>query len=69
MTIKEVFKQTKTLPPFEKAKLVDLILSDLDKPDLVIEKAWIKEVIQRKNNVRTGKSKLLSYQQVMGKYK
>ena len=69
MTIKEVFNQTKGMRPSEKAKLVDLILTDLDRPDAVVEKAWIKEVSRRKESLRSGKTKPLSYQHVMGKYK
>ena len=69
MTVKDVFAQTKDLPAKDKAKLVDMILGDLDRPDPSVEKVWIKEVQQRKNNLRSGRTKALSYRQVMGKYK
>ena len=69
MTIKTVFDQAKSLHPIDKVKLVDLILSDLDQPDGDVEKLWIKEVLKRKERLRSGKTKALSYQQVMGQYK
>jgi Putative addiction module component len=69
MTVKELFHQSKTLKPIEKAQLVDLILADLDKPDLDVENAWLKEIQRRKQNLKNGRTKALSYQTVMGKYK
>ena len=69
MTIKELFKQTKTMKPSEKARLVDLILADLDKPNAGIESAWLKEIQRRKLNLKHGRTKPLPYHEVMGKYK
>jgi Putative addiction module component len=69
MTVKELFKSVKDLRPSDKARLVDLILTDLDRPNQEVEKEWIKEVKDRKSSVKSGKTKMLSYQQVMGKYK
>ncbi|MDZ4744070.1 MAG: addiction module protein [Verrucomicrobiota bacterium] len=68
MTIKEIFNQTKNMGIGQKVKLVDMILTDLDKPDPLIEKAWIKEVSRRKTLMRTGRTRTRSYQQVMDKY-
>ena len=47
MTVKQLFDQAKSLSAIEKAKLADLILSDLDKPDETIEKQWIKELREK----------------------
>ena len=69
MTIKELFNQTKLMKPLEKAKLVDLILADLDKPDAEVESAWVKEIQRRKINLKSGRTKAVSYQAAMGKYK
>ncbi len=69
MTIKELFKQTKSMKPSEKARLVDMILADLDKPDAEIESAWLKEIQRRKLNLKHGRTKSLPYQEVMRKYK
>ena len=57
------------MKPLEKAKLVDLILADLDKPDAEIESAWLKEIQRRKLTIKAGRTKALSYHEVMGKYK
>ena len=69
MTVKELFNQTKSMKPLEKAKLVDLILADLDKPDAELESVWLKEIQRRKLNLKSGRTMALSYQAVMGKYK
>ena len=69
MTVKQLFSQAKSLSAIERAKLAELILTDLDKPDESIEKQWVKEVIRRRDSVKSGKVKLKTYQQVMGKYK
>ena len=69
MTVKELFNQTKSMKPLEKATLVDLILAELDKPDAEVEGAWLIEIQRRKLNLKTGRTKALSYQVVMGKYK
>ncbi len=69
MTIKELFKQTKSMKPSEKARLVDMILADLDKPDAEIESAWLKEIQRRKLNLKHGRTKSLPYHEVMRKYK
>lgn len=68
MTIKELFSLTKSMKPLEKAKLVDLILADLDKTDAESESAWLKEIQRRKLNLKAGRTKPLPYQEVMGKY-
>ena len=57
------------MKPLEKAKLVDLILADLDKPDADVESAWLKEIQRRKINLKSGRTKAVSYQAAMGKYK
>ena len=57
------------MKPLEKAKLVDLILADLDKPDAEVESAWVKEIQRRKINLKSGRTKAVSYQAAMGKYK
>ena len=69
MTVRQLFSQAKSLSAIERAKLAELILTDLDKPDESIEKQWVKEVIRRRDSVNSGKVKLKTYQQVMGKYK
>jgi hypothetical protein len=69
MTVKDLYNSTKDLKAAEKALLVDMILSDLDKPDIQVEDLWIKKVNSRSKSIKTDKPKPPSYQQVMGKHK
>jgi putative addiction module component (TIGR02574 family) len=68
MTVKRVYKSVQSLRPTEKAQLVEMILTDLDQPDKEIEKAWVEEANRRWDELRSGKVKPLTYQDVMGKY-
>ena len=46
-TPKEILKGALTLKPAEKAKLVNKLLSSLDKPDRDIDQLWAKEAESR----------------------
>jgi len=39
----EILKEVLNLAPTEKAKLIDKLLSSLDKPDKELDKLWVKE--------------------------
>jgi putative addiction module component (TIGR02574 family) len=69
MTVKELYNSTQALKPVDKARLAELILQDLDRPDPLIEKEWIKEVKRRREMIKSGKEKMLTYDQVMARYK
>ena len=43
-----IYKEASTLNPFEKAQLIDKLISSLDKPDKEIDGLWVKEVEDRK---------------------
>ncbi|MFA5903737.1 MAG: addiction module protein [Desulfobacula sp.] len=43
-----IYKEASTLNPFEKAQLIDKLISSLDKPDKEIDGLWAKEVEDRK---------------------
>ena len=58
-----------TLTDVEKLRLVDEILSDLDKPDPEIDRVWAEEARKRWNAYKTGHIPSLSYQDVMEKYR
>jgi Putative addiction module component len=68
MTITEIYQSTQALKPLDKAKLVELILADLDQPDPAIEAAWIEEVERRQAEVKAGTVKLRTAEEVFGKY-
>ena len=44
---KNILTQALNLPPVEKARLVDCLLSSLDKPDESVDALWQKEVEER----------------------
>jgi hypothetical protein len=47
---------------------VEYILPESDKPNREIEKAWAKESIKRRKEMRSGKMKVFSFEEVMEKY-
>jgi putative addiction module component (TIGR02574 family) len=70
MTIpNEMLKETLTLPPTEKAELIDKLISSLDEPDKEIEKLWAKEAESRIDAYEQGEIKSLSLREVLEKYK
>jgi putative addiction module component (TIGR02574 family) len=52
----------------EKLRLVDTILSDLDKPDPEIDRVWADEARKRWSAYKTGKVPTVSYESVMAKH-
>ena len=42
-TTDSIFKEASTLSPFEKAQLIDKLISSLDKPDKEIDELWAKK--------------------------
>ncbi len=65
---KEILNQALGLPPVEKARLVDCLLSSLDKPDEAIDNLWREEVEKRLEAYQAGKLTSVSLQQVLSKY-
>ena len=66
---KEIKKQLDELTDSEKLLVLNYLVRELDRPDPEIDKAWIKEVSRREKEVRSGKVKMLSHEEVFGKYK
>jgi hypothetical protein len=42
-----IFEEASAFSPFEKAQLIDKLISSLDKPDKEIDKLWAKEAEDR----------------------
>ncbi|MGO8702780.1 MAG: addiction module protein [Candidatus Brocadiia bacterium] len=57
------------LPAVDKARLVDKLLSSLDKPDEAMEALWRKEVEDRLEAYRAGNLKAVPLEQVLAKYR
>jgi putative addiction module component (TIGR02574 family) len=57
------------LPDSEKLRLVDVILSDLDKPDPEIDRVWANEARRRWVAYKEGRIPTVSYEEVMSRYR
>ncbi len=66
---KEIIKDALSLKPVEKAKLVDQVLSSLDKSDREIDELWAKEAESRVDAYDKGKLRSTSLAEILEKYK
>ena len=62
-------EEIRELSDIEKLRLVDSILSDLDKPDPEIDRVWAEEGRKRWAVYKAGKVPALSYELVMAKHR
>ena len=63
--VEKIVGEIRKLPDVEKLRLVDTILSDLDKPDPQIDRIWADEARKRWAAYKAGKVLTLSYESVM----
>lgn len=68
-TAKDILKEAILLEPTEKAKLVDQLITSLDKPDEELDKLWAQEAESRLSAYKQGKLKTVSVEEVLSKYK
>lgn len=61
--------EIRALPDVEKLRLVDAILTDLDKPDPEIDKVWAEEARKRWASYKAGRIATVSYEDVMSKHR
>ena len=61
--------EIRALPAEEKLRLLDVLLSDLDKPDPIIDQIWANEARKRWNAYKTGKLQTVSYEELIKRYK
>jgi putative addiction module component (TIGR02574 family) len=64
-----VRKQVQSLPDADKLRLVDVLLTELDKPDPDIDRVWVGESQRRWSSYRAGKMKAIPYREVMKRFK
>jgi len=62
--IDKITEEIRKLPDVEKLRLVDTILSDLDKPDPEIDRVWADEARKRWAAYKAGKVPTISYESV-----
>jgi len=67
--VDEITEDIRKLPDVEKLRLVDTILSDLDKPDPEIDRVWAEEARKRWAAYKAGKVPTVSYGSVMAKHR
>jgi len=65
----KVRKQVRALPDADKLQLVDVLLTELDKPDPDIDRVWAAESQRRWRAYKAGKMKAVPYNEVMKKFK
>lgn len=68
-TVDKLAKEIHELPDVEKLRLVDAILTDLDKPDPEIDRVWAEEARKRWAAYQAGKVRTVSYESVMAKHR
>jgi len=68
-TPNKVLKEALALKPTEKVKLIDKLLSSLDKPDKEIDKLWRKEAESRIDAYERGEIKAVTLEKVLERYK
>ncbi len=64
----KLVSEIRTLPDEEKLRLLDAILTDLDKPDPEIDRIWANEARQRWAAYKDGRLPTVSYEELMAKY-
>ncbi len=68
-TAKDILKEAIQLEPTERVKLVDQLITSLDRPDKDIDKLWAEEAESRLDAYKQGKLKAVSLEEVLSKYK
>jgi putative addiction module component (TIGR02574 family) len=60
--------EIRALPDEEKLRVLDAILTDLDKPDHDIDHVWAVEARKRWDSYKAGRIATVSYEELMSKY-
>ena len=68
-TQEQILKKARKLRPSEQAKLVDQLITFLDKPDAELDKLWAEEAESRLEGYKRGELKAVSLKDVLAKHK
>jgi len=60
--------EIRALPDEEKLRVLDALLTDLDKPDQEIDRVWAEEARKRWDSYKAGRLQTVSYEELMRKY-
>ena len=64
----KLVSEIRALPEEEKLRLLDAILTDLDKPDPELDHVWATEARKRWLAYKAGRLSTVSYEELMAKY-
>ena len=67
--VDDITEEIRKLSDVEKLRLLETILSDLDKPDPEIDRVWADEARERWSAYKAGTVPTISYESVMAKYR
>jgi putative addiction module component (TIGR02574 family) len=67
LTTQELLHEAETLPVEDRASLADSLLRTLNAPDTQFDKEWISVAQRRLNEIKTGKVKSVSGEEVFKK--
>jgi putative addiction module component (TIGR02574 family) len=65
----DILASIRSLNDIEKLRLVDEILTQLDKPDQELDRIWAEEARKRWNAYKAGKIETVSYEEIMSPYR
>ena len=68
-TAERLSEEIQSLTDVEKLRLVDAILTDLDKPDPELDRIWAEESRKRWALYKSGRIPSVSYHEIMDKYR
>jgi putative addiction module component (TIGR02574 family) len=68
-TADKLVSEIRALPDAEKLRLIEEILTDLDKPDPEIDGIWAEEARKRWAAYKAGRIPTVSYEDVMAKHR
>jgi putative addiction module component (TIGR02574 family) len=63
-----LLSQIRALPDEEKLRVLEALLTDLDKPDDEIDRVWAVEARKRWESYKAGRLRTVSYEEVMSKF-
>jgi putative addiction module component (TIGR02574 family) len=69
MEADKLLSEIRALPEEDKLRILDLILTDLDKPDPEIDQVWANEARKRWLAYKAGRLTTVSYEELMDRYK
>lgn len=64
----KLVSEIRALPDEKKLRVLDAILTDLDKPDEEIDRVWTIEARKRWDSYKAGRLRTVSYEELMSKY-